>query len=145
MSLKLTAPASDITPVSWPIALIRQVRRILVTALLIGFAGATLVRLGPGFGVDEREMDTRYNDESRRAIQVERSAERNIASFYASYVGKIFRGDLGFSRSLNRPVRQLLSERLPLTIASIGYGLAGGFSLGFLLATLTFVWRAGVF
>jgi hypothetical protein len=32
----------------------RQARRIALTVLLGGLLGATLVRLGPGFGVDER-------------------------------------------------------------------------------------------
>ena len=47
-----------------------------------------------------------------QAIHAERSAERNIAYFYIAYLGKLMRGDLGFSHSLNQPVRQLLAERL---------------------------------
>ena len=38
--------------------LLRQARRLLIVLLLGGLLGATLVRLGPGFGVDERELDT---------------------------------------------------------------------------------------
>jgi peptide/nickel transport system permease protein len=123
----------------------RHARRILLTVLLIGFVGATLVRLGPGFGTDERDMDTRLNQDSRQAIQAERSAERNIASFYVAYLARLMHGDLGFSHSLNRPVAELLAERLPLTLASLGYGVGGGLVLGFLLATLTLIWRVAAY
>src|SRR5437016_5258907 len=106
MPVKLVDQRTDRLGVGRGIALIRHLRRILVTALLIGLAGATLVRLGPGFGVDEREMDARLSAESHQAIQAERSAERNIVYFYISYLSRLVRGDLGFSHSLNQPVRQ---------------------------------------
>src|SRR5271167_820829 len=101
--------------------LLRQARRILLTVLLGGLLGATLVRLGPGFGVDERELDSRLNAASQQAIRAERAGDSNIASFYLHYLVGFVHGDLGFSRSLNRPVSQLLKERLPRTLASLGY------------------------
>lgn len=145
MHLQATRPSSDRRGVSWPIALFRHARRTLFTAVLIGFAGATLVRLGPGFGTDERELDSRFSQESRQAIAAERSSERNIASFYIAYLGRLIHGDLGFSYSLNRPVAELLAERLALTLASLAYGVGGGLFLGFLFATLTILWRVGVY
>jgi hypothetical protein len=62
--------------------LLRQARRILLTVLLGGLLGATLVRLGPGFGVDERELDSRLSAQSQQAIRAERARENNIALFY---------------------------------------------------------------
>jgi peptide/nickel transport system permease protein len=120
----------------------RQVRRILLTVLLGGLLGATLVRLGPGFGVDERELDSRLSAESQQAIRTERARDNNIAAFYFRYLAGVVHGDLGFSRSLNRPVSQLLKERLPLTLVSLGYGVLGGVSVGLALALLTVWWRA---
>ena len=122
--------------------LLRQATRILLTVLLGGLLGATLVRLGPGFGVDERELDSRLSADSQQAIRVERAGENNIALFYVRYLGGFAHGDFGFSRSLNRPVAQLLKERLPLTLASLGYGVFGGASIGLVLALLTVWWRA---
>ena len=120
----------------------RQARRILLTVLLGGLLGATLVRLGPGFGVDERELDSRLSAESQQAIRSERARDNNIASFYFRYLAGLAHGDFGFSRSLNRPVSELLKERLPLTMVSLGYGVLGGVSLGLALALLTVWWRA---
>lgn len=122
--------------------LFRQIRRILLIALIGGLLGATLVRLGPGFGVDERELDNRLSQESRQAIRSERAADNNIGMFYVGYLKGMVRGDLGFSRSLNRPVTELLRERLPLTLGSLAYGVLGGVGIGLALALLTACWRA---
>jgi peptide/nickel transport system permease protein len=122
--------------------LLRQLRRILLTALLGGMLGATLVRLAPGFGVDERELDARLSAQSQQAIRAEGARDNNIAVFYFRYLTGLLHGNFGFSRSLNRPVAELLAERLPLTLASLGYGVAGGVSLGLALALLTVWWRA---
>jgi ABC-type dipeptide/oligopeptide/nickel transport system permease component len=121
--------------------LLRQARRILLTILLGGLLGATLVRLGPGFDVDERELDSRLSADSQQAIRVERAKENNVALFYAHYLGGLLHGDFGFSRSLNRPVSELLKERLPLTLESLAFGVFGGASFGLLLALLTVWWR----
>jgi len=125
-----------------PTFLLRQARRILLTALLGGLLGATLVRMGPGFGIDERELDSHLNAESRQAIRAEGQANSNIVMFYLRYLGGLARGDFGFSKSLNRPVGELLKERLPLTLVSLAYGVLGGASLGLLLAVVTVWWRA---
>lgn len=122
--------------------LLRQLRRILLTVLLGGLLGATLVRLAPGFGVDERELDTRLSAESQQAIRAEHARDNDIAVFYFRYLTGLLQGDFGFSRSLNRPVSELLAQRLPLTLASLGYGVAGGVSLGLALALVTVWWRA---
>lgn len=37
--------------------LLKLAAKILITVLLGGFLGATLVRLAPGFGVDEEELN----------------------------------------------------------------------------------------
>ena len=121
--------------------LLRQARRILITALVGGLLGATLVRLGPGFAVDEREFDPRLNAQSIQAIRAERASDNNIALFYSRYLSGLVRGDLGFSRSLNRPVSELLKERLPLTLGSLAYGVLGGMSIGLILATASVWWH----
>jgi peptide/nickel transport system permease protein len=107
--------------------------KILITVVLGGLLGATLVRLAPGFGVDEEELDTRLSQDSIQALRQQQNRD-NLAVFYLRYLNQLFHGDLGVSRTLQKPISQLLIERLPETLKSVGLGLAFGWSLGFLLA-----------
>jgi len=108
--------------------------------LLAGLLGATLVRFAPGFAVDERELDTRLSEETLNAVRAERAADAGLLAFYGNYLGGLASGDLGFSRSLNRPVRELLGERLPATLRLVAVGLLLGWmaGLGFALSGAAF-------
>jgi peptide/nickel transport system permease protein len=109
--------------------LLRASATLLLTVLAGGLAGATLVRVAPGFDVDPRELDPRLGGESRTALRRLRESERNIARFYAGYLARMLRGDLGRSRALGRPVAELLAERAPATARSLAVGLAAGWAL----------------
>jgi peptide/nickel transport system permease protein len=119
--------------------LLRALSSLAATVLLGGLCAATLVRVAPGFDVDEREFDSRLNEDSRHAARESRSAERNLGQFYVHYLAGIMRGDLGVSHSLRRPVRELLAERGPVTLRLVGWGLALGWALGTGLAIAA--WR----
>src|SRR5262249_21271326 len=85
-----------------------------------GFFGATLVRLAPGFGVDEEELDSRLNHESIQALRQSHARHESLGGFYIHYLGRLINGDLGTSRSLQQPVTQLLADRFPETLNSVG-------------------------
>src|SRR6266849_3565957 len=122
--------------------LIRHVARIVTVLLLGGFLGATLVRLAPGLTVDEQELDSRLNHESIQALRQARAIDDSLPSFYFRYLNRLVHGDLGTSRTLQQPVRQLLAERLPETLKSVGLGLALGWTLGLALAIATVMSRS---
>ena len=122
--------------------LIRHVARIVTVLLLGGFLGATLVRLAPGLTVDEQELDSRLNHESIQALRQARAIDDSLPSFYFHYLNRLVHGDLGTSRTLQQPVRQLLAERLPETLKSVGLGLALGWTLGLALAIATVMSRS---
>jgi peptide/nickel transport system permease protein len=114
--------------------LARHAARIVAVLLLGGFLGATLVRLAPGFGVDEQELDSRLNHESIQALRQSHARDGSLAEYYVHYSNRLLHGDLGASRTLQQPVRQLLAERFPETLKSVGLGLALGWTLGLALA-----------
>jgi peptide/nickel transport system permease protein len=118
----------------WIRALPKHFLRLALTILLGGLLGATLVRLAPGFGVDERELDARLNTQSIELLRQSHASERNILGYYRGYLAGLLRGDLGISTSLDRPVNELFAERLPVTLRSVGIGVAEGWFLGFFLA-----------
>ena len=94
----------------------RQVVVILATALIGGFLAATLVRLAPGFDVDEAQLDPHLSSESIQQIRQARLEQRDIFRYYAHSLQAALRGDLGTSISLGQPVATLLRERFPVTI-----------------------------
>jgi peptide/nickel transport system permease protein len=116
------------------LGLAKYAATILVTVLLGGLLGATLLRFAPGYGVDEAELDTRLSNGSIQAMRQANGPDENLLAFYAHYLGRMARGDLGISRTLQRPVAQLVAERLPETLKSLGLGLLLGWVLGMGLA-----------
>jgi peptide/nickel transport system permease protein len=114
--------------------LARHAGRIALTVFLGGLLGATLVRVAPGFGVDEAELDSRLSAQSITALRHSQADTENLASFYWNYLARVTHGDLGISRSLQRPVAELLKERAPETAKSVALGLLLGWLLGLSLA-----------
>lgn len=114
--------------------ILRQIVRIAVTMFIGGLFAATLIRYAPGFDSDEQSMDTRLSNESIQALREARAGERNVFKFYLNFLSAAVRGDLGVSRSLNRPVKELVQERTPVTMKLMGMGLLAGWSLGLVLA-----------
>ena len=114
--------------------IIRQIVRIAVTLLIGGLFAATLIRYAPGFDSDEQSMDARLSNESIQALREARAGERNVFKFYTNFLGAAVHGNLGVSRSLNRPVKELVRERTPVTMKLMGYGLLAGWALGLMLA-----------
>jgi len=96
---------------------------LVATVLLGGLLSATLVRLAPGFDVDEQQLDPRFNTDSVRVLRETRLEQRNILRFYFHSLQRAVHGDLGTSLSLGQPVSHLLRERAPLTLRLVGIGL----------------------
>src|SRR5882762_9352485 len=99
----------------WIHRLISQLLKTLLTVLLAGLLGISLVRLAPGFGVAERELDRRLRTGGIDALRRSHAGDSNVLVYYFGYLRGAFRGDLGVSQSFRRPVTQLLAERLPVT------------------------------
>ena len=104
--------------------------------------GATLVRFAPGYGLSAEQLDTRLSSESVHALRAANAGERNIFSFYVHFLGQLLSGDLGISHTLNRPVRELLRERFPVSAVGIAWGMALGWLLGFPLAATAWLLRS---
>ncbi len=105
----------------------------LITIVLIGgFLAAVLMRLAPGFDVDEQQLDPRLSAESIQNLRQERSQQNNIFRFYFHSLQRAAHGDLGTSISLGQPVISLLRDRAPLTTRLVALGLL--MSWGFALA-----------
>lgn len=114
--------------------IVRHGLTLAATVLLGGFLAATLVRLAPGFAVDEQQLDPRLNSESIRALRETRLEQRNIFRFYLHSFERAAHGDLGTSISLGQPVSRLLRQRVPLTVRLVGIGLLLSWTVAMALA-----------
>jgi peptide/nickel transport system permease protein len=115
--------------------------RLLAVMLMASFAGAMLMRIAPGFSSDEQELNQGLSAQSVEAIRRARLSDANIPRFYSQYLASLMRGDFGTSRSLNQPVKELLRERLPVTLANLAFALAVGWLLGLALAVVSQTWN----
>src|SRR5258708_29629905 len=118
----------------WKIA--RHVSAMLAIVLLGGLLSVTLVRLAPGFGVDEEQLDPHLNEESVRALRQSRERQQNVFAFYLHSIQRALHGDLGTSISLGQPVTKQLRERapLPLRLAAIGLLLSWAVAMALALS-----------
>ncbi len=107
---------------------------LLATVLVGGLLSGTLVRLAPGFNVDERELDPHLNAQSLQALHDARNRDSNVFQFYFSYMNRAAHGDLGTSLALGQPVRTLLRDRAPLTLRLLAMGLGLAWLLTLTLA-----------
>ncbi len=112
---------------------------LAATVLLGGLLSATLVRLAPGFDVDEQQLDPHLSAESVQALHAAKRQDHNIFRFYFSYMNRAAHGDLGTSLALGQPVRTLLRDRAPLTLRLLALGLGLAWVAALTLA-LTAAW-----
>ena len=111
----------------------RQALILLFTLALGGFFGCLLLRYGPGFQTDERDLDQRYSTATLEALHHARDGEQNIGRFYVNYLAGALHGDFGVSTSFDQPVGRLIASRAPATLKLIGLGLAAGWIPGLFL------------
>ena len=123
----------------------RHIGAFILTTLIAGLLGATLVRFGPGYDADEQRIDPRLDAASIQAIENARAGERNLLTFYTQYLGRFAAGDWGVSRSLGRPVRDLFSERVKVTVELMTAGVLGGWALGLALAVPAAICRVPLY
>ena len=115
--------------------------RLVAVMLMASFAGAMLIRVAPGFSSDEQELNSSLSAQSIQAIRQAHLMDSNVPHFYGQYLLSLMKGDLGTSRSLNQPVKDLLRERLPVTLANLGFALGAGWLLGLALAIAAQLWN----
>ncbi|HLK54664.1 MAG TPA: ABC transporter permease [Candidatus Angelobacter sp.] len=115
--------------------------RLAAVMLMATFAGAMLMRIAPGFSSDDQELNSGLSAQSIQAVRQARLTDANIPHFYVHYLISLAKGDLGTSRSLNQPVKELLRERLPVTLSNLAFALGVGWLLGLALAIAAQTWN----
>lgn len=113
--------------------LARAAQAVIVVAIVVSLAFA-LVHLAPGdpfrTGLDDPAMTEALRDRLRAQF----GYDRPLPEQYLRWVGNVARGNLGWSHSMERPVLEVLRDRIPntalLMAVGIGLGLTAGIALG---------------
>lgn len=118
-----------------------QYALVLLVAVTLNFLlprampGSPLVFLA---GEDVASLTPAQRDELRRSLGL----DRPLWVQYVRYLGQLVSGDLGYSFQKGRPVRELVAERLPWTLALVGSALVAATVLGTVWGTVA-AWRRG--
>ena len=118
--------------------MLRQIARRLVQAAVIVAIVAvitfTLIHLAPGDPFSAVMDNPNVSEAVRQTLRVQYGLDRPLPEQFARYVGSLARGELGWSFSHERPVREVLGSALPNTLLLMGVALVGSFTLGILVA-----------
>jgi peptide/nickel transport system permease protein len=79
-----------------------------------------ILRLAPGDPAAVIAGNSATNEDIAK-IQVQLGLDRSIPVQYGIWMGNVFRGDLGFSYYLNKPVTELIAQRVEPTL-SLAFG-----------------------
>ncbi len=118
-----------------------QYALVLVVAATLNFA---LPHLAPGDPVDYLYggETSDLTPEQLAQIRVDYDLDQGLVAQYGSFWSGLVQGDLGVSVGHNRPVTDVLAERLPWTLALVGIGTVASAVVGTLLGAAA-AWRRG--
>jgi peptide/nickel transport system permease protein len=111
--------------------------RLAQAAVIVAFVAAisfALIHLAPGDPFSAAIDNPNVNDAIRDRLRAQYGFDRPLPEQFARYIGQLSRGELGWSFSHDRPVRDVLADALPNTLLLMSVALVGSFALGILIA-----------
>ena len=122
-----------------PSGFLPLLRRIVLSLAIRGFAlllvaaaAMFLVRYGPGFENDERDLDPTLSAETKTALHAQRLGEGRLLEYSKTLVVGALHGDFGESRALGVPVGELIVDRGPATLRILIIGTLAAWLIGLL-------------
>ncbi len=95
-----------------------------------------LIHLAPGDPFSAVMDNPNVNERVRATLRAQYGLDRPLPEQFVRYVGQLARGELGWSFSHDRPVREVLASALPNTLLLMAIALVGSFALGILVALI---------
>jgi peptide/nickel transport system permease protein len=113
-----------------------RLAQALIVVLLVTTVTFLLVHLAPGdpisVALDKPGVTEAVRQQWREAFGL----DRPLGEQYLRWVGNAARGELGWSFSFRRPVRDVIAEALPRTLLLVGLSVVLSFALGIVVAVL---------
>ena len=118
--------------------MLRYIARRLGQAAVIVAIVATftfiLIHLAPGDPFSAVLDNPNVSERVRATLRAQYGFDRPLPEQFVKYVSALAHGELGWSFSHERPVREVLARTLPNTALLMGVALVASFSLGILIA-----------
>ena len=100
--------------------LLRRIVAVLPVLFVVSLVVFLILRLAPGDPAAVIAGNSATNEDIAK-IQVQLGLDRSIPVQYGIWMGNVFQGDLGFSYYLNKPVTELIAQRVEPTL-SLAFG-----------------------
>jgi peptide/nickel transport system permease protein len=116
--------------------LARRLFQALVIVAIVGAITFALIHIAPGDPFSAVMDNPNVSENVRATLRAQYGLDRPLAEQFLRYVGQLARGELGWSFSHDRPVREVLASALPNTLLLMVIALVGSFALGILIALI---------
>ena len=96
--------------------LLRRLAAVLPVLLVVSLVVFLILRLAPGDPAAVIAGNSATNEDIAQ-IRTQLGLDRSIPVQYGIWIGRVLQGDLGFSYYLNKPVTELIAQRIEPTLA----------------------------
>lgn len=121
--------------------MIKYIARRLIILLpelwIITIIVFALIQLSPGTFLDQYKLDPSISKETLKTMEKELGLDKPAIVQYFYWLGKVFRGDFGYSFYYRRPVVDLIGERLLGTFVLSLYSFVLSWIIGVLLGIIS--------
>ncbi len=103
-----------------------------------------LIHLAPGDPFSAVMDNPNVSEKVRATLRAQYGLDRPVPEQFVKYVNSLAHGELGWSFSHDRTVREVLGRALPNTLLLMGVALVGSFGLGILIALIQVARRGSI-
>jgi len=112
-------------------------RRLGQAAVIVAIVAAitfALIHLAPGDPFSAVLDNPKVSEKVRETLRAQYGLDRPLPEQFVRYIGALARGEMGWSFSHDRHVREVLATALPNTLLLMGVALVASFALGIIVA-----------
>ena len=114
----------------------RRLAQAVVIVAIVAAITFALIHIAPGDPFSAIVDNPNVSEKVRMTLRAQYGLDRPLAVQFARYVNALAHGELGWSFSHDRPVREVLANALPNTLLLMSVALVGSFLLGIFLALI---------
>jgi peptide/nickel transport system permease protein len=122
-------------------------QRLIQAAVIVAIVAVitfTLIHIAPGDPFSAVMDNPNVSEAVRQTLRAQYGLDRPLPEQFVNYVNSLAHGNLGWSFSHERSVREVLGRALPNTLLLMSVALVGSFALGILIALIQVARRGSV-